>query len=178
MVTFNSLEEAVRAVSTVKRKGLRPLMIELLDSSAIRLVREFTGLPLPEAEALLLVDLETTMDSSARHLKALVSSLRESGASEIRASDKPEEMERLYLARKAVYPACLKLRPKPNVLLEDLTVPPSKMPHVVKEIKALEHKYGIPIVIFGHVGDGNLHPVIFADANIEDEWKRAFSALS
>jgi glycolate oxidase len=46
---------------------------------------------------------------------------------------------------------------------EDITVPRSAIPEAVKRLKAISHKYGLPIVIFGHAGDGNLHPNILFD---------------
>jgi len=62
-------------------------------------------------------------------------------------------------------------RLSPNKLGEDITVPRSAIPEAVKLLKAISLKYGLPIVIFGHAGDGNLHPNILFDKRDPEQMK-------
>jgi glycolate oxidase len=63
-------------------------------------------------------------------------------------------------------------RKAPNKLGEDITVPRSAIPEAIRRIKAVSAKYGLPIVIFGHAGDGNLHPNILFDKRDPEQWKK------
>jgi glycolate oxidase len=54
-------------------------------------------------------------------------------------------------------------RRAPNKLGEDISVPRSAIPDAVMAIKEVSRKHDIPIAIFGHAGDGNLHPNILFD---------------
>ncbi len=81
-----------------------------------------------------------------------------------------DERTKLWEARRSVT-AALALR-APNKLGEDITVPRSAIPEAVRRLKAISAKYGLPIVIFGHAGDGNLHPNILFDKRDPDQWKK------
>jgi glycolate oxidase len=63
-------------------------------------------------------------------------------------------------------------RKAPNKLGEDITVPRSAIPEAVRRIKAIGIDYGLPIVIFGHAGDGNLHPNILFDKREDEQWEK------
>ncbi|MCK4450820.1 MAG: glycolate oxidase subunit GlcD, partial [Anaerolineae bacterium] len=65
----------------------------------------------------------------------------------------------------------------PNKLGEDVTVPHSAVPEMIARIKEISAKWDLPIVIFGHAGDGNLHPNILFDKRDEEECKRVESAV-
>ena len=63
-------------------------------------------------------------------------------------------------------------RKAPNKLGEDITVPRSAIPEAVRRLKDVSAKYGLPIVIFGHAGDGNLHPNILFDKRDPEQWAK------
>ena len=68
-------------------------------------------------------------------------------------------------------------RKRPNKLGEDISVPRSAIPEVIARIKQISVKHNLPIVIFGHAGDGNLHPNILFDKRDEEEWQRVEAAV-
>jgi glycolate oxidase len=76
----------------------------------------------------------------------------------------------LWKARRSISPSLA--RKAPNKLGEDITVPRSAIPDVVQSLRAISLKYGLPIVIFGHAGDGNLHPNILFDKRKREEWQK------
>ena len=76
----------------------------------------------------------------------------------------------LWKARRSVSPALA--RKAPNKLGEDITVPRSAIPEAVRRLKAISAEYGLPIVIFGHAGDGNLHPNILFDKRDPEQWAK------
>ena len=83
-----------------------------------------------------------------------------------------DEVERadLWRARRSVSPSLA--RKAPNKLGEDITVPRSAIPEAIRRIKAISQQYGLPIVVFGHAGDGNLHPNILFDRRDPEQWAK------
>jgi glycolate oxidase len=96
---------------------------------------------------------------------------QESGARSVKMAQNEAERSNLWKARRSMAPALARLAP--NKLGEDITVPRSAIPEVVQRLRAISDKYGLPIVIFGHAGDGNLHPNILFDKRQPEQWARA-----
>jgi glycolate oxidase len=146
LVEFASLADACRTVNAILSAGIVPATLELMDETAIACIEESLHLGLPlDVEAILLIESDGTNEQAV---------LREMEA-EARRSVSPA------LARKA-----------PNKLGEDITVPRSAIPEAVRLLKELSVWHGLPIVIFGHAGDGNLHPNILFDKRDSDQWAR------
>ncbi len=61
---------------------------------------------------------------------------------------------------------------------EDVTVPTSRIPEMLKKIEQIAQKHNLMIPTFGHVGDGNLHPLILYDERVPGEVKRAEEATA
>ena len=86
-----------------------------------------------------------------------------------------QEAAQLWQARKLVSPAIVKI--KPTKISEDATVPRSKIPEMFQRLKEIREKYNVHLVVFGHAGDGNLHPNIIADQRDEEEMRRVEQAV-
>jgi glycolate oxidase len=97
------------------------------------------------------------------------------GAMEIRVAKTPEDARNLWRARKAISPALFKYGP--DKINEDIVVPRSKIPEMVRRIKALRDETGLTIVAFGHAGDGNIHFNIMLDKRNLKELKTAEKAV-
>ena len=63
-----------------------------------------------------------------------------------------------------------------NLYVEDLSVPMSKVPDMLKVISDLANKYDLKIPTVGHAGDGNLHPCISIDGTNPEEVERMHQA--
>jgi glycolate oxidase len=100
---------------------------------------------------------------------------RKMGATSIRVAKDAAERDKVWEARRSALSALAKL--KPTVVLEDATVPRSKIPDMVRAIQDISRQYNIPIGTFGHAGDGNLHPTILTDRRDKAEWQRVESAI-
>ncbi|HDN79650.1 MAG TPA: glycolate oxidase subunit GlcD, partial [Chloroflexi bacterium] len=72
--------------------------------------------------------------------------------------------------RRSVSPSLA--RRAPNKLGEDISVPRSRIPEAIRRIREISQKYGLPIAIFGHAGDGNLHPNILFDKRKPEDMER------
>jgi FAD/FMN-containing dehydrogenase len=67
-------------------------------------------------------------------------------------------------------------RIRPNKINEDIVVPRSRVPDYLEAMEKLQLEAGVPIVCFGHVGDGNMHVNIMIDAADRSELQRGDSA--
>ena len=69
-------------------------------------------------------------------------------------------------------------RAAPNKLGEDIAVPRSQIPEMIRRIHEIGEKHQFKIAVFGHAGDGNLHPNFLFDKKIPGELKRLEVAAS
>jgi glycolate oxidase len=91
----------------------------------------------------------------------IIDIFKKNSAMDIQAADSPEAAEELWKARKSVGSVAGQLRA--NNISEDVTVPISKVPDLLTGVSDIVRQYGLPFVVFGHAGDGNLHPKIMYD---------------
>jgi len=75
-----------------------------------------------------------------------------------------------------VSPAIVKFGP--TKISEDTSVPVSQIPAFFEEIERIRQTYQLNLVVFGHAGDGNLHPNIITDKRKPEEMKRAEEAVA
>jgi len=169
---FPALEDASRTVNAILDAGVVPATLEMMDETAITCIEEAMELGLPlDVEAMLIIETDGSDEETVlREIETVARVCRESGAREVIIAKSEEEREQLWRARRSVSPSLA--RKAPNKLGEDITVPRSAIPEAVRRIKAISADYGLPIVIFGHAGDGNLHPNILFDKRNEEEWKK------
>ncbi len=167
---FNSLEDAGRAIFEIRRSGILPTMLELLDDESVNIVREQSGLDIPETEAMIIVDVDGPKEAVWRLANQVTEIIGRNGG-KAEASDDPEEMKRLYAVRQGIYAAVT--RTYKGVLIEDVVFPVSKLVEALREIKKIKEKYGLPMPTFGHAGDGNLHPNICYDPDDPEQVKKA-----
>jgi glycolate oxidase len=176
MAVFDSLEKASETVAAVIADRIVPATLEFLDNFTIRAVEDFSKAGLPkEAAAMLLVELdghEAQVEEDAARVEALC---RAKGATSVRVAQDAAERDRVWAARRAALSALAQL--KPTLVLEDATVPRSRIPDMVTAIQQIARKYELTIGTFGHAGDGNLHPTILTDKRDPAEWERVEKAI-
>ena len=162
MAHFEEVGQAAEAVSRAVAAGVVAAKLEFMDSACIRAVEEAFSFGLPVgAGALLLADTDGDDEQVvAEELEMLAEAARASGGTVHLAADEAEA-ERLWLARRSVSPALGRI--KPFRMNEDIVVPRSRLAAVVRQIRELGDASGLPLVQFGHIGDGNLHPNILYD---------------
>ena len=176
MAVFEDIVDSGRAISTILRSGILPSKMELMDQESIKAVEAYEPLGLPtDAEAILLIEVDGHPDALKSEVVKVEEKCMESGAREVKAAQTSEEEAELWRARKLVSPAIVRI--KPTKISEDATVPRSKIPDMFKRLREIKEKYNIHLVVFGHAGDGNLHPNIIADQRDKDEMLRVEKAV-
>jgi len=170
LAEFATLEEASRAVNAILLAGLVPAALELMDETAIACVEAALHLGLPlDVEASLLIETDGADEASvSREIETAAGICRQNGARQVKLAGDEAGRASLWQARRSVSPALA--RKAPNKLGEDITVPRAVIPQAIRGLKAISEKYGLPIVIFGHAGDGNLHPNILFDKRDAEQW--------
>lgn len=160
---FPSLEDGSRTVNAILAAGIVPATLEMMDETAITCIEEAMGLGLPlDVEAMLIIETDGSDEGTVvREIEAVAHICQENGARQVSVARDEAERARLWRARRSVSPSLA--RKAPNKLGEDITVPRSAIPEAIRRIKAISTRYGLPIVVFGHAGDGNLHPNILFD---------------
>ncbi|MFW9906771.1 MAG: FAD-binding oxidoreductase [Candidatus Thorarchaeota archaeon] len=176
IATFNKLERAGEAVGKIFEAGIIPLIIELLDKTTLKAVNQFKKLGLPEKAALLIIDVDGTVEECNKLSGKIENLLQEIGAEGIKRATTSQEMEDLMSARKAAYSALCRI--KTTTIMEDIAVPVSLLPNALKKVEEVSKKHRIIVGTFGHAGDGNVHPVICTDERDKEEWKRAMNCIN
>lgn len=172
LADFPSLEDASRTVNAILAAGIVPATLELMDETAIACIEGAMGLGLPlDVEAILLVEADGSDEAAVLgEIEAIEEICKGHGARRIKVARDEGERSKLWQARRSVSPALA--RKAPNKLGEDITVPRSAIPEAIRRLKAISARNGLPIVIFGHAGDGNLHPNILFDKHDAEQWAK------
>jgi glycolate oxidase len=172
LVEFPSLDDASRTVNAILSAGIVPATLELMDETATACIEEAMHLGLRlDVEAMLIVETDGSDEEGVvREIEAAARICRENGARQVSVARDEQERTTLWKARRSVSPSLA--RKAPNKLGEDITVPRSAIPEAIRRIKAIAAGYGLPIVIFGHAGDGNLHPNILFDRRDPEQWEK------
>ena len=158
--TFPGIGEALEAANAVASGERLPATLELIDGPAIRALREFSSeVDLPADAEAWLVAITDELIGADEDLDRFEAAFRANGALTIQRSETPAETERLLKARRLLNPATNAYRP--GHLHSDAAVPRSVLPEFGVEILEYAIEQGIEVSLSGHVGDGNLHPVVF-----------------
>ena len=158
---FHDLGKAGRAVAFVTARGLTPAKLELMDGSSIVAVEKFMQMGLPvDAEAILVCDCDgDSLETVTQEIESVEAAFHEAGATSVKLAQTTEEAAQLWKARRSVSPALGNLRP--HRFNEDIVVPRSHLEPAMREMREVAKRYPqFPFAIFGHAGDGNLHPNI------------------
>jgi glycolate oxidase len=159
---FADLAAATRAVGLILKGGLTPTALEIMDRATLECVRQMLPFPVPaKVEALLLIALDGHPRDVADRAAKMARLCREGGARPLIRAKDAAEAERLWQARRAISPATFKV--KPHKIAEDVAVPLSAIPHLVAGAQEISQRRGLPILCFGHAGDGNIHVNIMYD---------------
>ena len=176
VAVFDQMDKASETVAAIIANRIVPVTLEFMDNFTIRAVEAFSRVGLPmDAAALLLIEVDghpAQVEEDAQNVESLC---RKIGATSIQVAKNAAERNKVWEARRSALSALAKL--KPTVVLEDATVPRSKIPDMVRALQDISEKYDIDIGTFGHAGDGNLHPTILTDRRNKKEWERVESAI-
>jgi D-lactate dehydrogenase len=177
LAVYDSIDTATAAIVALMQQPELPAALEFMDDAALALVRA-RGVDLPVGAALLLVDADGAAATLPFTLQALTQAARVPGLVELRQAATAGDLAALWAARKALSPALRSLAP--GKINEDVVVPVSRIPELCRAIAGWRIELGLPIVVFGHAGNGNLHVNLLydpADTAQRDAARRGLALL-
>jgi D-lactate dehydrogenase (quinone) len=172
--SYRDVIAAAAAVARIMAQPATPCALEFLDDESLRLARGHAGNAMPSAGALLIIEADGDAEGAARALQAIAEAARGDGLIDLRIADTDAETAELWAARKALSPALRTL--SPDKINEDVVVPVARLPDLIRCLREISARHRVPIVSFGHAGNGNLHVNLLPRDAAERE--RAEAALN
>jgi len=174
---YRDVAAAAQAVARLMAQPVTPSMLEFMDGDCVRLARDIGGAELPpDAGALLMIEADGDVETLPHAVEALMRAAEGDGLVSLDDAADEAAREKLWSARKALSPALRTLAP--GKINEDVVVPVSRIPQLVDGVRALAAEFVLPIVSFGHAGNGNLHVNILFDPGDAAQNERAHAALA
>jgi glycolate oxidase len=162
LAVFPKMEDAAETVSAIIAHPIIPCTLEFLDRTTINCVEDYAKVGLPrDAGAVLLMETDGHPAVIAEEAEIMARLARRNDASEVRVAETPAQAQNLATARRTAFAALARVAP--TTILEDVTVPRSELAGMVRFIQELAVRHQLRIGIFGHMGDGNLHPTFLTN---------------
>lgn len=172
---FSDMKEAAQTVSSIIANRIIPSALEFIDGPCIRAVEDYLHIGLPkEAQAMLIIECDGRKESVEAELSLIEEVCKKNNAQYVKMAKDKEEEEFLWRARRSISPSLNRIRD--GKLNEDVVVPRASLPEMIESTQRISKKYNLPIVNFGHAGDGNIHTNIMFKKKSEEE-KRARDAM-
>lgn len=174
---YQNMHSAAAAVAAIMAGPVTPCALEFMDGRAIDMIRDYSSADLPQqAGAMLMIEVDGPLDCLDAAARAVSHAASGVGLLSLDAARTAEEVAGLWQARKALSPALRNIAPKK--INEDVVVPVSNMPTLIDGLSQLSERYGIPIVNFGHAGNGNIHVNLLVDPEVDEQMDHARACLS
>jgi glycolate oxidase len=154
IATFPSVSKA--AAAAVALRQYRPAMLEIVDQTTLKAVEAWHPLGFEVAGSVLIMQL----DENHSLCEAALTTCKEFDLIDGVYSDDPADAADLIRVRKLAYPALERMG---ATLLDDVALPITKIAEFVERVEKLSKEVNLTIGIFGHAGDGNMHPTIVHD---------------
>ena len=172
LAAFDDVGRAAEAVAAIMAAGVTPAGLEMMDGPALRAAEDFARAGYPkDAAAILLCEIDGQAEDVAEEIERVSALLRASGAAEVRIARDEDERRRFWAGRKGAFPAMGRLAP--DYYCIDGTIPRKSLPFVLAEMGRLAEAHGLGVANVFHAGDGNLHPLILYDANLDGDLAKA-----
>lgn len=174
---FPSLDDACATIHRMLQSGVVPAAAEIMDKISIQAVARMRKLDIdPAVEACVVIEIDgdddQELDKMAKQIDEIAQAFH---VIQVRIAATPQEAEDIWAIRRGLSPAVGAMAP--NRLGEDISVPRDAFPEVVRRIRGIAEKYNLTIAVYGHAGDGNLHPSVLCDLSKPEEAERVHKAV-
>ncbi len=178
LIPFATNEEACRAIAAIFVEGIAPSGVEFFEREAgvktIEYCEKVLNSPittqLPEdMGAYLLCELDGNDEELLmKDAERVMSVVERFEIGEVLFADSTLQKEELWKVRKNISPA---VNWKTVTKSDDVVVPRSELPKLIKGIKEIGKSYNFNTVCFGHIGDGNIHINFLRDEMSDHDWE-------
>jgi glycolate oxidase len=176
LAAFDTIDAGGAVVSDIIGAGIIPAAVEMMDSLAIRAAEAAVHPNFPEADTVLIVELDGPVAEVTALFDIVVDMCKRRGATTIEVAQTDEQRARIWRGRKAAFAAMGRV--SPNYYVQDGVVPRTRLPEVLNRIRQLEARSGLRIGNVFHAGDGNLHPLICYDERIPGQADHAVTVAA
>jgi len=172
LVPYDDFQSAADTVSDIIAHRIVPTTIEFMEQDSLKAVERLLKkeFPFNDAAAQLLIQLDGNQQETVEAEAEIVGELcLARGARDVLvAKDRPTR-DRLWEARRMIIESLNAESPMNH--MEDVVVPRSEIPPLLRGIKAIAAEYALRIISFGHAGDGNVHVNVLKDSLPDDQWE-------
>jgi glycolate oxidase len=162
LATFADMLEAAKTVRDIVAAGVITATLEFVDNVTINAIEDYLKIGLDRSiGAMLLIEVDGQQGAVDIEAAVVTRVCNHNSALSCKEATSDEERNKLWAARRAALSSLARIRP--STILEDATVPRSRIVELIEAVKSIAKKYDIMIGTFGHAGDGNLHPTILTD---------------
>ncbi len=172
LAAFKSVIDSGKAVADITSSGIVPSMLEFLDNTTIKCVEDYAKVGLDTSiNSLLIIEVDgktSEVEDDQNKIKELC---EKNNALYVKLANDENEANRLKAARRSAFSALARV--SPTTILEDATVPRSKLPIMLEKIQQIVKEENVILGNFGHAGDGNLHPTCLTDERDKEKLHRA-----
>lgn len=177
LFAFDEIEAAGEAVVALGAGGITPAALEIMDQAAIDCAEQYRQGRLPrDVAAVLLIEVDGEPEAVNGQMEKVANIFGQANGRMIRVAASEKEAEELWESRRSVSAALSRMGPQK--IGEDISIPRSCIPEMVGRIKEIAHRHGLAIAVFGHAGDGNLHPNILTDMRNPELMKKTEAAIA
>jgi len=172
---FDNLDQSMSAIQSVYKSGILPAAIEFMDEDVVYCLKKKGVLQdLHDVSSILIIKIDGTEYSIRHELDKIELLLKEKSAIRIEKGVSSEDQEDLWEIRRSIQSAAFIFGP--DKIAVDITVPRGGVSACINKIKSISNYYGLKIITFGHLGDGNLHVNIVYNKNEPSQVQAADNA--
>jgi glycolate oxidase len=177
LATFDKMENAAEVVAAITAAGVIPSVLEFIDGDTLECVLEYVKLEgIEKSEAVLLIEVDGNDQAEVdQEFEEVLSICRGKNSKSLQVAQAKEDSDILWKVRRSISASLLKIAP--TKVNEDICVPASQLPAIVKKIKDISRKHQVSINNFGHAGDGNLHVTFMCDSRNAEQMERVEKAV-
>ena len=175
LAVYDDAESAAQSVSDIIAAGIVPATLEMMDAPVIEAVEKSVrcGYPL-DAAAVLIIEVDGLAAGLKEQAERIGEICRKNRCRSVREAKDAAERDLLWAGRRGALGAVARLAP--NYLVNDCTVPRSKLPEALARVAEIVKKHRLIVGNVFHAGDGNLHPLVLFDSRDKDQVKRVEKA--
>jgi FAD/FMN-containing dehydrogenase len=175
LATYDSIADAARSVSDIISAGILPTTLEMMDAMIIKAVEDSYACGYPrDAAAVLIIEVEGPTAGLKEQATRIQEICMQTNCRDIQEAKNNDERDRLWQGRRGAFGAVARLAP--NYLVNDATVPRTKLPEALAKVAEITKNYNCEHGNVFHAGDGNLHPLLLFDSRDTDQLHRVEKA--
>ena len=170
---YRDIDSCAAAIAAIMAQSLTPSALEFLDDASLNLIRaKHPGMLPDDTRAMLMIEVDGAAAEIAGATELILQACRNPGLIQAAAV---ADTKSLWAARKALSPLLRDIAPRK--INEDIVVPVSRLPELLRGLQELSAKHRIANANFGHAGNGNIHVNLLAHPDDADEMQRAEACL-